>query len=80
MIFTSIPYKGYDEAWGRKIAGELGYPHVTVDPDGIELIDPTHMATSGRRLFSSRLGARLKETGYFDAALRSASRTAGRWK
>ena len=80
VIFTSIPYKGYDEAWGRRVAGELGYPHVTVDPEGIELIDPTHMAASGRRLFSSRLGARLKETGCFDAALRTANRSTGQLK
>jgi hypothetical protein len=77
VIFTSIPYKGYDEPWGRRIASELGYPHVAVNDQDIDLIDPTHMAASGRRLFSSRLGARLKETGCFDAAMRVARRATG---
>jgi len=75
IIFTSIPYQGYDEAWGHRVAAELGYPHVTVDPSGIELKDPTHMAPGGRRLFSSRLGERLRETGACDAALRLAKQT-----
>lgn len=77
VIFTSIPYQGYDEAWGQRIARELGYPHVAVDPEGITLIEPTHMSVSGRLLFSSRLGARLKETGCFDAAMSLARRTSG---
>ena len=68
MSFTSIPYHGYDESWGSRVAAELGYPHLPVSSDGIELIDPTHMATNGRRLFSSRLGERLMETGAFDLA------------
>ena len=69
IVFTSIPYRGYDPDWGRRIAAGLGYRHVTVDPADIELIDDTHMSTNGRRLFSSRLGQRLQETGDFEAAL-----------
>jgi hypothetical protein len=72
IVFTSIPYQGYDERWGSRIAAELGYSHVPVSSEGIELIDTTHMATNGRRLFSTRLGTRLRETGAFDLAARKA--------
>ena len=76
IVFTSIPYRGYDPEWGKRVAAELGYPHVTVDPSDIELIDDTHMSTSGRRLFSTRLGQRLQDTGAFEAALNSVRQSA----
>jgi hypothetical protein len=76
IVFTSIPYRGYDPEWGNRVAAELGYRHVTVDPSDIELIDDTHMSTNGRRLFSTRLGRRLQETGDFEAALDSVRKIA----
>lgn len=60
IIFTSIPYKGYDLQWGQSIARQLGdYPHLAIAPDGIELFDSTHMSAQGRQLFSERLARQL---------------------
>lgn len=72
IIFTSIPYNGYDEAWGHEVAAQLGRPHVTVASDGLELFDQTHMTATGRKLFSNRLGAKLRESGLLTTELREA--------
>lgn len=74
IVFTSIPYQGYDEAWGRKVAGELGYTHLAVDPSGIDLIDPTHMAATGRQVFSERLGQQLRQANLFGPTVQGAQR------
>jgi hypothetical protein len=64
IIFTSIPYEGYDPEWGRQIARDLGYPYAGVDDQGIELFDLYHMSTKGREVFSQRLAERLAEEQY----------------
>jgi hypothetical protein len=61
IVFTSVPYEGYDPEWGRRIAEGLGYPYVAVDHEGIELRDRYHMTTKGRALFSRRLAEQLAE-------------------
>src|SRR5581483_7525762 len=62
IVFTSLPYDGYDPQFGRRVANRLGRPYVEVAPDGIQLVwDGVHMAGGGRALFSRRLADRLAE-------------------
>jgi len=60
IIFTSIPCEQlYDPEWGERTARKLGYAYLPIDPDGIEMLDATHMSETGRTVYSTRLAEQL---------------------
>jgi hypothetical protein len=60
IIFTSIPCEQlYDPEWGERTARKLGYAYLPVDPDGIEMLDCSHMSENGRTTYSNRLAEQL---------------------